>query len=139
MTTYAYVVINDKVGSRFVAKEYIDLAPEGSVVTIKDADRTLEQNSAQWPYLAGFAEQMQWPVNGQMVHMTMEEWKDVLTAAFEGDVNPKIAAGWEGGMVMLGRRTSKFGKKKFSEWMEWLVAAAAMKGVTPIYKNPPKE
>lgn len=138
MATHAYVIINDKVGSRQVAKDYIDIAREGNVVVIKDPSRSLDQNAAQWPYLEGFSKQLQWPVNGQMVYMSKEEWKDVLTAAFENDTSPKIAAGWEGGMVMLGRRTSKYDKAKFSEWMEWLVAAAAMKGVEPIYKSPPK-
>ena len=36
---------------------------------------------------------------------------------------------------MLGRRTSKYGKKKFAEWMEWLIAAAALKGIDPVFKN----
>lgn len=136
MAAHAYVVINDTIGSRQRAHEYIDIAPEGTVMTIKDPDRTLEQNAAQWPYLEGFSEQLQWPVNGMMVQLTPEEWKDILTAAFEGDVNPKIAAGFGGGMVMLGRRTSKYGKEKFSEWIEWLAAAAASKDVTPVYKSP---
>jgi hypothetical protein len=36
---------------------------------------------------------------------------------------------------MLGIRTSNFGKKKFAEWMEFLIASAALKGVTPIFKQ----
>lgn len=64
-----------------------------------------------------------------------EDYKDILTCAFEGEVNPRIAAGFEGGVVMLGRRTSQYGKKKFSEWFEWLQAAAALKGIEPVYKH----
>jgi hypothetical protein len=30
---------------------------------------------------------------------------------------------------MLGQRTSKYGKRKFSDWLEFLHAAAAIKGV----------
>lgn len=110
-------------------------APDGMWVIFQDESRTLEQNAYQWPYLEGFAKQLQWPVNGERIWITKEEYKDILTAAFENEVNPRIAAGWDGGVVMLGRKTSQFGKKKFGLWMEWLMAAAALKGVTPIFKN----
>ena len=110
-------------------------APDGWCCTISEPSRTLEQNSYQWPYLEGFAKQLKWPVNGEMVRLSSDEWKDVLTSAFENEVNPRLAMGFDGGVVMLGRRTGNFGKKKFAEWMEFLFAAAALKGVTPIFKN----
>ena len=118
------------------AKTMIDVAPDEYVCEIKEPTRTTEQNAAQYPYLTGFSEQLLWPVNGVMTRLTPEEYKDILTCAFEGEVNPRLAAGFNGGVVMLGRRTSKYGKKKFSEWYEWLMAAAALKGVTPVYKSP---
>lgn len=90
--------------------------------------RTVEQNAAQWPILTAFSEQLMWPVNGEMVYMTPEEWKDVLTAAFKRE-NPRLAMGLDGGVVMLGQRTSKFKKKQFSEWLEFLHATAAHRGV----------
>jgi len=121
--------------SRELAKRAIDEAPDGHAAIIKDAKRTDEQNAAQWPYLAGFSKQLKWPVNGEMTWLTEDEWKDILTCAFEEEVKPRVAMGFDGGMVMLGRRTREFGKKKFSLWYEWLMAAAALKGVTPIYKN----
>jgi hypothetical protein len=37
--------------------------------------------------------------------------------------------GLDGGVVMLGRRTSKFTKAQFSEWIEFLYATAAARGV----------
>ena len=117
------------------AKQIIDQAPNDYVCEIKEKTRTLEQNAFQWPYLQGFSEQMQWPVNGEMTWLSKEEWKDILTAAFERETNPRLAAGFDGGIVMLGRRTSKYGKKKFAEWMEWLIAAAALKGIEPVFKN----
>ena len=117
------------------AKQLIDQAPNDYVCEIKEKSRTLEQNAFQWPYLQGFSEQMQWPVNGEMTWLSKEEWKDILTAAFERETNPRLAAGFDGGIVMLGRRTSKYGKKKFAEWMEWLIAAAALKGIEPVFKN----
>jgi len=117
------------------AKQIIDQAPNDYVCEIKEKTRTLEQNAFQWPYLQGFSEQMQWPVNGEMTWLSKEEWKDILTAAFEKETNPRLAAGFDGGIVMLGRRTSKYGKKQFAAWMEWLIAAATLKGVEPVFKN----
>jgi hypothetical protein len=110
-------------------------APDGYFCEVKEPSRTLDQNAFQWPYLQGFAEQMQWPVNGAMTWLSSDEWKDILTAAFEKETNPRLAAGFDGGIVMLGRRTSKYGKKKFAEWMEWLIAAATLKGIEPVFKN----
>lgn len=111
-------------------------AQEGYVCRIEPPSRTLDQNAYQWPYLEGFSQQLLWPVNGEMVKLTKDEWKDILTCAFEEETKPRLAMGFEGGgMVMLGRRTSQYGKKKFAEWMEWLMAASALKGVEPVFKD----
>lgn len=110
-------------------------AQDGYVCRIEPPSRTLDQNAYQWPYLEGFSRQLQWPVNGVMCKLSPEDWKDILTAAFENETEPRLAAGLDGGIVMLGLRTSRLGKKKFALWMEWLMAAAALKGVEPVFKN----
>lgn len=51
-----------------------------------------------------------------------------MTAAFEGE-SVRLAMGINGGVVMLGQRTSRFGKARFSEWLEFLHATAADRGV----------
>lgn len=114
--------------ARKLAAEFCMKAPDGWIVKFSEDLRNLDQNAAQWPILQSFSEQLLWPVNGQMVKMTAEEWKDILTAAFRQE-QPRLAMGLNGGMVMLGQRTSKFGKKKFSEWLEFLQATAADRGV----------
>lgn len=63
-----------------------------------------------------------------MSTLDADEWKDILTAAFHNET-ARLALGLDSGVVMLGKRTSKFSKKVFSEWLEFLHAAAAMKGV----------
>lgn len=103
-------------------------APDGYVVAVGEPTRSLDQNAAQWPYLDAFSKQLTWPVNGAMVKMTPEEWKDVLTAAFQGET-VRLAQGLNGGVVMLGLRTSEMGKRRFSEWLEFLIATAAMREV----------
>ena len=103
-------------------------APEGYAITVSEPNRSLSQNAAQWPILEAFSEQLAWPVNGRMERMSKEEWKDVLTAAFRGE-NPRLAAGLNGGVVMLGQRTREFTKPEFSDWLEFLHATAADRGV----------
>ena len=128
-----YFLVHDV--ARKLAAAQCMLAPAGYSVEIKEPSRTLDQNAYQWPYLEGFSKQLKWPVNGELVTLTPEEYKDILTAAFEEEVKPRLAMGWDGGIVMLGRRTSQYGKRKFALWMEWLMAAAALKGVEPVFKD----
>lgn len=108
-------------------KPYI-LAGHRFELTIETERRSSEQNSAQWPILDAFAKQLQWPVNGHMVYMTADDWKDVLTAAFKRE-QVRLAAGLDGGFVMLGLRTSKMSKDVFGEWLDFLKATAALRGV----------
>ena len=124
--------------SRQRAREAVDSAPDGYLVEVKESSRTLEQNADQWPYLEAFSKQIQWPINGVMSWLTADEWKDILTAAFNEEL-VRVSPGLNGGMVMLGVRTSKMGKKRFSEWLEFLHATAALRGVEPVYVNPPRQ
>jgi len=108
-------------------------APDGYYVEIKPPTRNLAQNSAQWPILEAFAQQLQWPINGQTVKITADDWKDILTCAFRNEL-PRVAMGLSGGMVLLGQRTSKFSKREFSDWLEFLHATAADRGVM-VYRD----
>lgn len=99
------------------------------VLTIKPETRSQAQNRLMWPLLTCFSKQLQWPINGRMVHMEPDDWKDVLTAAFKGEA-VRLAMGLDGGVVMLGQRTSKFTKAEFSDWIEFLFATAAARGVS---------
>jgi len=124
-------LINEAVKQR--ACEAIMQAAEGMRVEIKERKRSLDQNAAQWPILDAFSKQLKWPVNGELTALTPEEFKDILTAAFHGET-VRLAAGLNGGVVMLGKRTSKFSKKQFSEWLEFLNFVAAERGVV-IYHD----
>lgn len=115
------------------AIEAVQNAPEGYVVTISEPTRTLDANAAMWPVLEAFSEQLLWPVNGQMVKLTAEEWKDLLTAAFRKE-SPRLAMGISGGMVMLGIRTSKLGKREFSDFLEFIHSVAADRDVDLSYQ-----
>jgi len=122
-----FVINNELIRASAIA--YISTLPIGSgITTDTDASRNLEQNAAQWPILSAFSKQLPWPVNGQMTKMSDEEWKDVLTAGFKNET-ARLAMGLDSGVVMLGKRTSRFSKKMFSEWLEYLHAVAATRGV----------
>lgn len=125
-----YIMAHDM--ARKLARQAVQDAPEGYAVTISEPTRNMEQNSAQWPILQAFADQLQWPVNGKMEWITPEEFKDVLTCAFRRE-SVRVAMGMDGGMVMLGSRTSKFSKAQFGEWLEFLHATAADRGIDLQY------
>lgn len=118
--------------ARANAVQAVKDAPEGFAVTIAEPTRSLEQNSAQWPILQAFADQLQWPINGKLEWMSSDEWKDVLTAAFRRET-VRLAMGLDGGMVMLGQRTRQFSKREFSEWLDFLHATAAAREVRLDY------
>lgn len=130
MTKRVLILANDLVRQRAV--EAVREAPAGYSVTIAEPKRNTDQNAAMWPILEAFSEQLQWPVNGQMTLLTKEEWKDILSAAFRKE--QRVAMGLDGGFVMLGQKTSRFSKQAFSEWLEFLHATAAQRGVT-VYEE----
>jgi len=121
-----FVLVHETARKRALAA--VTTAPDGFVTVVCEPTRNLDQNAAQWPILQAFSDQLVWPVNGRMETLTPEEWKDLLTAAFKREA-VRVAMGLDGGMVMLGARTSKFGKKEFSDWLEFLHATAADRGV----------
>ena len=99
------------------------------ILTLKPETRSQAQNRLMWPILTEFSRQLEWPVDGRMTKMEPDEWKDVLTAAFRGE-SVRLAMGLNGGVVLLGQRTSKFTKAQFSEWIEFLYSVAADRDVT---------
>lgn len=114
--------------ARARAQEAVRTADDGFVVTISEPTRSLEANAAMWPILQAFSDQLDWPVNGIMTKLTPDEFKDILTAAFHRET-ARLAMGLDGGVVMLGLRTSKMGKREFSEFLEFLHATAVARGV----------
>jgi hypothetical protein len=127
MTKRTFFLVHTEARKR--AAECVKTAPDGYSVTVQPPKRTNAQNAAMWPILEAFSAQLQWPVNGRMVSMTPEEWKDVLTAGFRQETT-RLAMGLDGGVVMLGSRTSEMLKPDFSEFLEFLHATAVSRGVT---------
>lgn len=97
-------------------------APEGWVVTVSEPTRSLDQNALLWPLLDDVSKQVEWYGN----RLTSDEWKDVFTAALKRE---KVVPGINGGFVVVGQRTSKMGKREFSELVELIYAFGANNGV----------
>lgn len=95
-----------------------------AVVTLTRPKRTLDQNRLMWPLLKDFSQQVEH--FGQKY--TQDEWKDLLTAAFNGCT--KYAPNLDGtGVVAFGVRTSKWPKDTFSAFIEFMYSEGAQRGV----------
>ena len=95
---------------------------------VEPPKRTLDQNAMLWPILQVFADGLEWWVNGRSTRLTPDEWKDILTAAYRRE-SQRVAMGLDGGMVLLGMRTSTMSKAEFSEFLEFVMATAADRGL----------
>lgn len=108
--------------ARRLAAECVMQAPEGYVVTIQEPTRTLDQNSKLWPMLQDISRQVEW----YGMKLSDDEWKDVFSAALK---KQKVVPGLDGGFVVCGQRTSRMGKKEFSDLVELMYAFGAERDV----------
>ena len=100
-------------------------------VDISEPQRTLDANACMWATLADIAAQVKWAHTHQWRWrfdlMPSASWKAVLTAAYEQET--AMAEGVNGGTVMMGARTSKYSRRRMGEFLEFVHAFGAGKGV----------
>jgi len=127
-------IINRKKNPRW--REVLELAisdlrrlaeTEDLMVVISSVIRSLDQNAKMWPMLKDFSDCVAWPIDGVYVMLEPEDWKSLLTAAFEKEL--RMAPGLNGGTVMLGARTSAYDKRKMSEFIEFMYAEGTARDV----------
>lgn len=109
--------------------EWVDSGAD-LALRLSDVSRSLDQNAAMWPALRDFAAQVNWAVtlrDGTVARADAEDMKDILTAAFEQET--RMAPGLRGGFVMLGARTSKYGKRKMADFLTFVRAEGNERGV----------
>ncbi len=82
-------------------------------LTLAKQTRSVEQNAMLWSVLGDIASQVEWHVDGRAQKLSGEDWKDILSAGLAK--HQRVAAGIEGGFVMLGQRTSKMTIADMSE------------------------
>jgi len=89
--------------------------------------RSDDQNRKMWAMLRDIAGQQRLMINGEMTWADAEDWKDVFTAALRRET--RMAQGVDGGVVMLGMRTSKMRKQELSDLIELIYAYGEEWGV----------
>lgn len=105
-------------------------AGEDFEIVLQEIRRSLDQNAAMWPALRDFARQVNWPVvnrDGSVGRADAHDLKAIFTAAFEQET--RMAPGLNGGTVMLGARTSRYGKRKMGDFLTFLRAEGDDRGV----------
>ena len=127
MGAVSFVLAHDVARQRAV--EAVKTATQGFSVKVAEPSRSLEQNAALWPLLQAFSTQKQWVVNGSLVSLSPDEWKDLLSASFSGEALRMAPLVGSPGMVVLGLRTSQMGKRRFSDFLDFINATAAELGV----------
>ncbi len=105
-----FIVKNESVKLRvidMVSKLPLDQILE---ITIREHtdNRTNAQNRLMWSMLGDISKWVVW--DGEK--LTSEEWKDVITAAIK---KQRVVRGIEGGLVILGAKTSKMKIKEMNE------------------------
>lgn len=117
----AFHLVHDEARRRAIAA--IGSAPQGHVVTLKEPNRSNEQNALLWAMLHEISEQVDW--HGRK--LSPEDWKHVFSSSLRRlDVVPNL----EGtGFVALGLSTSRMSKREFSDLIELIAAFAAERGI----------
>ena len=85
-------------------------------VTVDEPLRSDDANAKMWAMLHDVSAQVEWPVDGVLQKLPAEDWKVILTAGLKR--SQRIAQGIEGGIVVLGSRTSRMTQKRMSELIE---------------------
>lgn len=89
--------------------------------------RSLEQNAMMWAVLSDISKQVPWVVDGVQTYLSPEDWKDLFTASLRKEM--RVAQGIDGGVVLLGRRTSRMTIAEMSDLIELMNAFCAERGV----------
>lgn len=99
------------------------IAGQRMTVEARTEKRSDAQNRLLWSIMGDISRQVQWMVDGKPVKLDLEEWKEVLSAGLRK--TQRVAAGIEGGFVMLGQRTSKMGVREMGDLIELAYAFGA--------------
>jgi hypothetical protein len=98
-------------------------APVGSTFEVRAPRRSLDQNALMWSLLGQISKQVEW----YGVHLSSEDWKDVLTASMR---RTRVVPGIDPNtFVPLGMRTSQMTKEELSDLLELIYAFGAEKDV----------
>lgn len=123
----AAIILTGK-AAREKAISWIMGAPHGTYVEFKRSQRTDPQNRRMWALLTAVSDQLVW--HGAKYHP--EDWKDFFMHSLSG---ARFMPHEEGGMIPIGRRTSKLTKDEHSDLTAIIEAFAARNGVNLNYER----
>ena len=92
-----------------------------------DELRTTAQNRLMWALLTDLANHVDWPIDGRMQKPSPDDWKHIMTAGLKK--HQRVAAGIDGGFVILGQYTHKMNKAEMAELIELIYAFGTEHGV----------
>lgn len=124
--------------ARRLAREAVDKAPDGMVVTFKEPTRSGEQNRLLHAALTDIAEQVEW--HGKK--LALDVWKRLCTAAWLREIgeSPEMIPALDGkGFDVIFERTSKLTVPQMTSLIEWVLAFGAQNGVTFKDERPLKD
>ena len=107
---------------------WIMKAPKGFRFSLQETKRTVPQNDRMWAMLTCVSTQLVW--HGQ--RYTPEQWKDYFVHSLSGGA---FMPAEDGGMVPIGRSTSKLGKQEHSLLTEIIEGFAERQGVDLMQQN----
>ena len=104
-------------------------APEGYVAEIKEVTRNLDQNAAAHAALTDIAKQVTW--HGKRFNVLT--WKRLTQASYLREIGEQvelIPALDGNGFDVIYEKSSQWGVRKFSGWLDWIYKFGAENGVT---------
>lgn len=107
---------------RAKATAWLARLPLGWRVEFQETKRSLPQNARMWAILTEISTQCVW--HGQ--RYSPEDWKDYFMHALNGG---RFMPSEDGGMIPIGRHTSKLGKTEHSLLTEVMEGFAARNGI----------
>jgi hypothetical protein len=120
MSRYLLTIRTEK--DRAKAAAWLAKLPFGWRVEFKETKRSIPQNDRMWALLTEVSTQLVW--HGQ--RYSPEDWKDYFMHAMNGG---RFMQSEDGGMIPIGRSTSKLGKQEHTLLQEIIEGFAARNGV----------
>lgn len=115
-------IILNGVRARNEGRRLVDLAPPGSVMTVKPPSRTTEQNSLMWALLSELSR-----AKPEGRTLTPDVWKAVMMNACGHAV--QFEMGINGEPFPIGFRSSRLSKSQMSDLIEQIYEYGARCGV----------
>ena len=107
--------------NREIAHQMVDSAPDGHVIEVKPAKRSLEQNRLYWAILSDISEQV---VPGKAYEPSV--WHEYLRALF---LPERMMEFPDGSIKLLEASTSELNLAQFSEYVEKVIQWALQHNV----------